>query len=160
MLDRIFTKKTRRGNILKIVREHYLRDDLSCGSEATPTSCCTRWTCWRRRCSRTSWSRRPCCRSAGRAASRATSDSVSCSTRRPGASFALSMSSTSEWGSGRCHGFEKRFLVEFCEGSMRLTHKKTVFSHKLSIHFFEAVNYHTKITKKTKQSAFHTDLVN
>lgn len=40
MLDRIFTKKTRRGNILKIVREHYLRDDLSCGSEA-----CTDKTC-------------------------------------------------------------------------------------------------------------------
>ena len=42
-------------------------------------------------------------------------------------------------------------------GSMRLTHKKTVFSHKLCT-FFEAVNYHTKKTKKTKQSAFHTDL--
>lgn len=40
MLDRIFTKKTRRGNILKIVREHYLRDDLSCGSEA-----CTKKDC-------------------------------------------------------------------------------------------------------------------
>lgn len=33
MLDKIFMKKTRRGNLLKIVREHYLRDDLSCGSE-------------------------------------------------------------------------------------------------------------------------------
>ena len=31
-------------------------------------------------------------------------------------------------------------------GSMRLTHKKTVFSHKLCT-FFEAVNYHTKKTK-------------
>ncbi len=42
---------------------------------------------------------------------------------------------------------------------MRLTHKKTVFSHKNTkfAHFFEAVNYHTK---KTKQSAFCTDLVN
>ncbi len=40
MLDRIFTKKTRRGNILKIVREHYLRDDLSCGSDS-----CTNPTC-------------------------------------------------------------------------------------------------------------------
>lgn len=33
MLDKIFMKKTRRGNILKIVREHYLRDDISCGSD-------------------------------------------------------------------------------------------------------------------------------
>lgn len=33
MLDKIFMKKTRRGNLLKIVREHYLRDDLTCGSE-------------------------------------------------------------------------------------------------------------------------------
>ena len=31
--------------------------------------------------------------------------------------------------------------------------------HKLST-FFEAVNYHTQKTKKAKQSAFHTDLVN
>jgi len=42
---------------------------------------------------------------------------------------------------------------------MRLTHKKTVFSHNL-VHFFEEVNYHTKKTKKTKQSALHTNLVN
>ncbi|KAL0275597.1 UNVERIFIED_CONTAM: hypothetical protein PYX00_003405 [Menopon gallinae] len=28
-----YLKKTKRGNILKIVREHYLRDDLWCGSE-------------------------------------------------------------------------------------------------------------------------------
>ncbi len=45
--------------------------------------------------------------------------------------------------------------VELCGnikfGSMRLTHKKTVFSHKLCT-FFEAVNY--------KQSTFHIDLVN
>jgi len=27
-----FVKKTKRGNIIKVVREHYLRDDLSCGS--------------------------------------------------------------------------------------------------------------------------------
>lgn len=26
-----FVRKTRRGKILKVVREHYLRDDLSCG---------------------------------------------------------------------------------------------------------------------------------
>ena len=29
MHDRIITKKTRRGQILKIVGEHYLREDLS-----------------------------------------------------------------------------------------------------------------------------------
>ena len=40
MLDRIYTKKTRRGNILKIVREHYLRDDLSCGSKACSHASC------------------------------------------------------------------------------------------------------------------------
>ena len=40
MLDRIFMKKTRRGQLLKIVREHYLRDDLSCGSQL-----CTNVTC-------------------------------------------------------------------------------------------------------------------
>ena len=28
-----FLKKTKRGKILKIVREHYLRDDIGCGSE-------------------------------------------------------------------------------------------------------------------------------
>ena len=26
-------KKTKRGRIIKIVREHYLRDDITCGSE-------------------------------------------------------------------------------------------------------------------------------
>ncbi len=40
MHDRIFTKKTRRGQILKIVREHYLRDDLSCGAESCSASGC------------------------------------------------------------------------------------------------------------------------
>ncbi|KAI8129308.1 hypothetical protein FF38_13008 [Lucilia cuprina] len=30
---REFTRKTKRGNILKIVREHYLRTDLGCGSD-------------------------------------------------------------------------------------------------------------------------------
>ena len=29
-----FLKKTRTGKVLKIVREHYLRDDIACGSEA------------------------------------------------------------------------------------------------------------------------------
>ncbi len=42
---------------------------------------------------------------------------------------------------------------------MRLTHKKTVFSHKLSTFFWSSKLSHKK-TKKTKQSAFHTDLVN
>jgi exosome complex exonuclease DIS3/RRP44 len=40
MLDRIFMKKTRRGNILKIVREHYLRDDLGCGSQLCANETC------------------------------------------------------------------------------------------------------------------------
>ncbi len=42
---------------------------------------------------------------------------------------------------------------------MRLTYKKRVFNTNF-VHFFEAVNYHTKKTKKTKQSALHTNLVN
>ena len=29
-----FLKKTRRGNVIKVVREHYLRDDIYCGSSA------------------------------------------------------------------------------------------------------------------------------
>jgi exosome complex exonuclease DIS3/RRP44 len=31
---RSFVKKTRKGNVLKVVREHYLRDDLPCHSAA------------------------------------------------------------------------------------------------------------------------------
>ncbi|EDW83411.1 uncharacterized protein Dwil_GK22331 [Drosophila willistoni] len=30
---REFTRKTKRGNVLRIVREHYLRDDIGCGSD-------------------------------------------------------------------------------------------------------------------------------
>ena len=30
--SKVFVKKTRRGKVVKIVREHYLRDDLYCGS--------------------------------------------------------------------------------------------------------------------------------
>jgi exosome complex exonuclease DIS3/RRP44 len=41
MLDRIFMKKNRRGNVLKIVREHYLRDDLSCGSKLCTSLVCS-----------------------------------------------------------------------------------------------------------------------
>lgn len=33
LTSKTFLKKTKRGNILKIVREHYLRDDIWCGSE-------------------------------------------------------------------------------------------------------------------------------
>ncbi|XP_037798557.1 exosome complex exonuclease RRP44-like, partial [Penaeus monodon] len=29
--QRVFYKKTKRGNIIKVVREHYLRDDVWCG---------------------------------------------------------------------------------------------------------------------------------
>ena len=29
--SKVFLKKTKRGGVLKIVREHYLRDDLICG---------------------------------------------------------------------------------------------------------------------------------
>ncbi|XP_046670667.1 exosome complex exonuclease RRP44 [Homalodisca vitripennis] len=31
--NKVFLRKTKRGNILKIVREHYLRDDIWCGSQ-------------------------------------------------------------------------------------------------------------------------------
>ncbi|KAG4065176.1 hypothetical protein HA402_007573 [Bradysia odoriphaga] len=33
LTSKVFLRKTKRGNILKIVREHYLRDDIYCGSE-------------------------------------------------------------------------------------------------------------------------------
>ncbi len=39
-------------------------------------------------------------------------------------------------------------------------HTKQRYFHTNLVHSFEAVNYHTKKSKKTKQSAFHTDLVN
>jgi hypothetical protein len=32
LTQKTFVRKTRRGNIIKIVREHYLRDDIWCGS--------------------------------------------------------------------------------------------------------------------------------
>ena len=31
LTNKVFLKKTKKGSILKIVREHYLRDDISCG---------------------------------------------------------------------------------------------------------------------------------
>ena len=43
--QKTFIKKTRRGNIIKVVREHYLRDDIWCGSplcqlcEQEPENC-------------------------------------------------------------------------------------------------------------------------
>ena len=33
ILNKTFLKKTRKGGILKIVREHYLREDIDCGLE-------------------------------------------------------------------------------------------------------------------------------
>ena len=38
--SKVFVKKTRRGKVVKIVREHYLRDDIWCGSKAC-TQCDT-----------------------------------------------------------------------------------------------------------------------
>lgn len=32
--SKTFVKKTRSGGVMKIVREHYLRDDIWCGSES------------------------------------------------------------------------------------------------------------------------------
>ena len=34
---KVFIKKTRKGGIVKIVREHYLRDDVGCGAEQCET---------------------------------------------------------------------------------------------------------------------------
>lgn len=34
LTNKVFIKKTKLGGVMKIVREHYLRDDISCGSEA------------------------------------------------------------------------------------------------------------------------------
>ena len=38
--------------------------------------------------------------------------------------------------------------------------KKRIFQTTNFVHIFEAVNYHTKKKRKTKQSDLHTDLVN
>lgn len=32
--SKTFVKKTRSGGVMKVVREHYLRDDIWCGSES------------------------------------------------------------------------------------------------------------------------------
>ncbi|KAH9505754.1 exosome catalytic subunit dis3 [Bulinus truncatus] len=39
LTNKIFIKKTRLGGVMKIVREHYLRDDISCGSAACVKNC-------------------------------------------------------------------------------------------------------------------------
>lgn len=33
LTNKVFVKKTKKGSVMKIVREHYLRDDITCGSE-------------------------------------------------------------------------------------------------------------------------------
>jgi exosome complex exonuclease DIS3/RRP44 len=40
IIQKGIVKKTRQGKILKIIREHYLRDDIGCGSQL-----CTNRTC-------------------------------------------------------------------------------------------------------------------
>ncbi|XP_072478410.1 exosome complex exonuclease RRP44 [Notamacropus eugenii] len=37
--SKTFLKKTRAGGVLKIVREHYLRDDIGCGASGCPECC-------------------------------------------------------------------------------------------------------------------------
>lgn len=36
LTSRTFMKRTRAGAVMKVVREHYLRDDISCGVAACP----------------------------------------------------------------------------------------------------------------------------
>jgi len=36
LTTKTFLKKTRRGKVIKVVREHYLRDDIPCGCESCP----------------------------------------------------------------------------------------------------------------------------
>jgi exosome complex exonuclease DIS3/RRP44 len=37
-----FVKKTKRGSVVKVVKEHYLRDDIGCGSEKCRLATCNR----------------------------------------------------------------------------------------------------------------------
>jgi len=37
LFNQYFCKTTRRGSVLKIAREHYLRDDICCGAAPCPT---------------------------------------------------------------------------------------------------------------------------
>ena len=39
LTNKSFVKKTRKGAIVKVVREHYLRDDIWCGSHACCGDC-------------------------------------------------------------------------------------------------------------------------
>ncbi|XP_059142124.1 exosome complex exonuclease RRP44-like [Physella acuta] len=39
LTNKVFIKKTRLGGVMKIVREHYLRDDICCGSQACKKKC-------------------------------------------------------------------------------------------------------------------------
>ncbi|XP_005105731.1 exosome complex exonuclease RRP44 [Aplysia californica] len=39
LTNKVFIKKTKSGGVMKIVREHYLRDDISCGSPACDKDC-------------------------------------------------------------------------------------------------------------------------
>ena len=39
LTNKVFIKKTKMGGVMKIVREHYLRDDISCGSQACTHDC-------------------------------------------------------------------------------------------------------------------------
>lgn len=34
LTSRTFLKRTRAGAVVKVVREHYLRDDIPCGADA------------------------------------------------------------------------------------------------------------------------------
>ena len=39
LTTKTFLKKTRQGKVIKVVREHYLRDDIPCGSQGCQTEC-------------------------------------------------------------------------------------------------------------------------
>jgi exosome complex exonuclease DIS3/RRP44 len=40
IIQKAIVKKTRQGKILKIIREHYLRDDIGCGSQLCTNRVC------------------------------------------------------------------------------------------------------------------------
>jgi exosome complex exonuclease DIS3/RRP44 len=37
--SKVILRKTNRGNVVQVVREHYLRDDIGCGAVDCPHSC-------------------------------------------------------------------------------------------------------------------------
>jgi exosome complex exonuclease DIS3/RRP44 len=41
IIQKGIVKKTRQGKILKIIREHYLRDDIGCGSQLCKNKVCS-----------------------------------------------------------------------------------------------------------------------